>query len=118
MKVITQREYVPYEKNVTITEKRAPTDESIKLVREYEDKAMLRASAALIEAMPSIEAAYAVIERDPMDNMEHIFFKLNGKIVRMKIETLRTRDTRERIKDIADKISTEIVKQLMAGNLR
>ena len=33
------KEYVPYEKDVTIHEHRAPTDESVRLLNEFEEKA-------------------------------------------------------------------------------
>ena len=36
----SKTELVPYEKTVNVTEKRAPTDESIKLLREMEQKAL------------------------------------------------------------------------------
>lgn len=35
----SEREYIPYEKTVTatITEKRAPTDESVRLLNEFQE---------------------------------------------------------------------------------
>lgn len=34
------KEYVPYDKNVYITEKKAPTDDSARLIKELEEKAI------------------------------------------------------------------------------
>jgi hypothetical protein len=44
----TVKEYIPYEKSVTVTEKRAPADESVKLLKELE----LAAEAKLLERIP------------------------------------------------------------------
>lgn len=44
----SRTEYVPYEKNVTVHEHRAPTDESLKLVEEIREKVQKE----IIEAIP------------------------------------------------------------------
>lgn len=48
-----KREYVPYEKTVTITEHRAPTDESVKILAELE-----KAAAERVIARVPLESAW------------------------------------------------------------
>ena len=80
--MFTRTEYVPYEKKVSVnvTENRAPTDESVKILKQLEDEArnkILRSVACNENAFSGVRIDYC---RDPM-NMSHRYylrFVLNG----------------------------------------
>lgn len=72
---------VPYEKNVTVNEHKAPTDKSVELLNEMQEKAQ-RNVIATIKIEENFLKAVAIYYRDEMimDRMTyHIRFELNGK---------------------------------------
>ena len=72
---------VPYEKNVTVHEHKAPTDKSVELLNEMQEKAQ-RNIIATIKIEENFLKAVAIYYRDEtvMDRMTyHIRFELNGK---------------------------------------
>ena len=76
-------EYVPYEKSVTINEYKAPTDESLKLLKEYEDKAKLNLINK-IEAKDNILGSpIFYFQNDISSDLMFVGkFKLNGKEIK------------------------------------
>ena len=77
----SRTEYVPYCKEVNITEKKAPTEESVRLLKEMKDKAQLNIIAT-IKIEENFLKAVAIYYRDEivMNRMTyHIRFELNGK---------------------------------------
>jgi hypothetical protein len=77
----SRTEHVPYCKEVNITEKKAPTDESVRLLNNMQDKAQ-RNIIATIKIEENFLKAVAIYYRDEMisDRMTyHIRFELNGK---------------------------------------
>lgn len=78
-----EKEYVPYEKTVTatITEKRAPTDESVKLLNEFQEKAKENIIKSIV-IDSNIAKCVCIYYQDVLfDNkiLFHIRFVLNGK---------------------------------------
>lgn len=78
-----RKEYVPYEKTVTatITEKRAPTDESIRLLNEFQEKAKENIIKSIV-IDSNIAKCVCIYYQDVLfDNkiLFHIRFILNGK---------------------------------------
>lgn len=74
------REYVPYEKSVNITEKRAPTDDSIKLYGELQNKAF-ESIVDTFELTNNVVDGVAVATMKEFSFRNVIFltkFKLNG----------------------------------------
>ena len=75
------REYVPYTKNVNVTEHRAPTEDSIRLYKEMEEKA--ERSIIAKERFEDNELngiiTYTEITRESFDVKAHIRFSLNKK---------------------------------------
>ena len=72
---------VPYEKNVTVYEHKAPTDKSLELLNEMQKKAQ-RNIITTIKIEENFLKAVAIYYRDEMmmDRMTyHIRFELNGK---------------------------------------
>ena len=72
---------VPYEKNVTVHEHKAPTDKSVELLNEMQEKAQ-RNIITTIKIEENFLKAVVIYYRDEMvmDRMTyHIRFELNGK---------------------------------------
>lgn len=88
------------------TEQRAPTDESVRLLKEFEDKARGKVVESLRLTNNTVEA---VIHRhdDPMNMQTHfcIFYKVNGqqREVRCHVE-----DYKSEIRDKLDAIWTAV----------
>lgn len=99
-------EYVTRE----VHEHRAPTDDSIRIAKEYEEKIWKEVTHRVLQDIPSIEANYIVTEESCYDRSRHIFFKVNGREIRHKIEYLGDIDQLTIYRHIAD----EITKQLMS----
>lgn len=79
-------EYVPYDKTVTVTEKKAPTDDSIKLLNEFEEKAR-KNIIAKINIDENYLKAVAVAHWVDIMHDQIIFygkFTLNGKEYRIE----------------------------------
>lgn len=107
------KEYVPYIKNVEITEKRAPTDESIHLYKEMEEKAEQKVISketfndnVLNGVVVYIENSYAF----SYDNVKaHIRFSINSKDYHIKIGVPRSTINRQ---DAAKLLYTTILDEL------
>lgn len=82
----TRTEYVPYEKTVTITEKKAPTDESIKLFYEMREKAKENLIKEFEVNDNIINAQVFSFNNNDfsMDKLMYIKFVLNGKTIIIK----------------------------------
>ena len=73
--------YVPYEKTVTVTEHRAPTDDSIKIYKEMYEKS-LKNIAEVLEIKNSLVEGKVVrfIQEDWTDSEQIlVIFKINGQ---------------------------------------
>lgn len=86
------KEYVPYTKNVEITEKRAPTDESIRLYKEMEEKAEknIIGKEAFINNELNGVITYMEMSVGSFEIKAHIKFSLNGKEYHEVINVPRT----------------------------
>jgi hypothetical protein len=78
--------YVPYEK--TIIEKKAPTDDSIKLLNEFQEKATHNIIDSICIKNNIIEGIAIEVNESVWDFSTSIFFKfiLNGKNIQFKID--------------------------------
>ena len=72
--------------NTTINEHRAPTDESVKVLKEYHEKALQWASDAVFEKLEPISAEVAAFQMDMVDDKIHICMNVNGKKVMVKLD--------------------------------
>ena len=104
-------EYV--DRHVTITEKRAPTDESVKLLREMEAKAEAEVIKAVSVGNSTFECVVHQV-RDHMSDMmqSRAIFKLNGKQMTAKVETdpRKSGPHMDGVRDVFDKLSDEMAK--------
>lgn len=108
-----EKEYVPYEKSVTVHQHRAPTDESIRLAKDYEEKIWKDIASRVTVDIPSIDSSYVQTEESHYDRARHIFFKVNGKPVRVRYEYPCDIDQMKVYKEIAQKIAEEVMVTLM-----
>ncbi len=73
-------EYVPYEKNVTINEHKAPTDKSIELLNEFKDKATKDIICSIKIDENYIKGSFIAFQQSfPNDSVRfYLRFNLNG----------------------------------------
>jgi hypothetical protein len=107
----TRTEYVTRE----VHEHRAPTDDSIRLAKEYEEKIWKDITDRVTVDIPSIDASYVQTEESHYDRARHIFFKVNGRPVRLKYEYQQAVDQFSIFRDIAGKITEQVMELLMCG---
>lgn len=108
-------EYVPFEKSVTVHEHRAPTDASIAIYRELEEKAWDSVISKLVEEIPSIQAQYLVVERNPADRNLYVAFKINGRLIKLKVSS---HDHLIGKSEVIQAVAEEIVNQLSSALVR
>ena len=96
----------------TTHEHRAPTDESIRLAREYEDKAWAEVEKRVLWQIPGIQAQVIVAESDCANREKHVIFSVNGRRIHIRHPESITVDTQQIVKDIAEKVADEITMQL------
>lgn len=104
-------------RRVDVHEHRAPTDDSVKLLIEMEEKARSKIVGAFVTKSNELEGAVVYMRRNIM--LEHdvyIRFKLNGKDYEFveKISDIKLSMNKiEAYKLLAEKISTTITNNLM-----
>ena len=98
----------------TVHEHRAPTDESIRLAREYEEKAWNIVRDRVTEPLLNISANYVVCETAEYDRKTHIFFKVNNKPVRISVDA-KLYCQAKCMEVIASRVAEDILKLLMEG---
>lgn len=109
----TRTEYVTRE----VHEHRAPTDDSVRLLREMEDKARQQVEQSINVGGNDFECVVNIeVESMSMDTVAVALFRLNGKQMRSKarVEGWQQKDDvlplTERLRDaVAKTIATEIV---------
>ena len=65
--------------NVTVTEKRAPTDASVEMLKEYQDKALEWAQDAVDHRLTSIAATVVEFAKCPWDRTWKVAVKINSR---------------------------------------
>lgn len=94
--------------HVTVTEKRAPTDDSIRLAAEYEEKAWQKVTGHLIEQLPTIDAKVIAVEGDFANPGTHYLFSINNQKVRLFVGNTALNKS-----DMVEKVSEAITGKLM-----
>ena len=105
--------------SVTKTEKRAPTDESVRLLREMEDAAKGQVLAAVRVENTPVDGVLHVM-RDTLSDVTHFacVFKVNGKRMEARFED-KHRGSRQYIAiGIRDAIAEAIANELTANVLK
>jgi len=110
----------PSHVTVTVTEKRAPTDASVKLLREMEEKAHQSVINSIQVGDTHFEARL-VVNRLPATEggIEfHIIYSLNGK----KMETIyrpdwREQDVTKQIEGLIDAVAKDVSREIISASL-
>jgi len=84
--MIRQRDYVPYEKSVSVNEHKAATDESIKLLNEFQEKAKENLCYSVRINQTYLNAVAFWFREDQMDGGFEVYYKfgLNGSEFKVK----------------------------------
>lgn len=100
--------------NVNITEKRAPTDESVRLLKELEKAAVDRMIGSFELPSNTIRSRVAV-RRDLMGwkNQFLILTEINGKKYEMRVETEVDSDRRATIDELYKGLSEQLAQVIM-----
>lgn len=82
----TFTEYVPYEKSVSVNEHKAATDESIKLLNEFQEKAKENLCYSVRINQTYLNAVAFFFREDQMDGGFEVYYKfgLNGSEFKVK----------------------------------
>lgn len=98
--------------NVKVVEQRAPTDDSIRLAKEYEEKAWNSITSHFLQHLPGLHAKFKVAERRMPENDIVIMFEVNGEKFRIFLD--RSEASPDNIvKVIAEKIAHEVTLHMM-----
>lgn len=112
----TRTEYVPYEK--TVVEKRAPTDESIKLYEEMKEKAY-SSILGTIELRDNMLNVNSILyeEYNSMDKVCKYRLMLNGREITGEIKSsmLDLKDKQSIVRKIVDDASRHIAIEIVKG---
>ena len=94
----------------TIHEHRAPTDDSVKLLKEYQEKAHQWAEDAVVHKIKPINATVVEFQKCPWDMTYKLFININGRKISFAMdEPLNNKDLYEEIKDaIARELTSQI----------
>lgn len=110
----TRTEYVDRDVSVTIKEKRAPTDESVKLLGEMEAAARERIVERYVATLED-NTLSAIATMEMYDTYKtRIRFTLNGKDISVDLDPIRDQPTPlvwadEAVKKISEAIAREVV---------
>jgi hypothetical protein len=97
----------------TVHEHRAPTDESVKILKEMEEAAWKKVADTIArEANNYFDVITFKLEKNPADRLNYTYalFSLNGKTIEMKLKL----DEHEAGKMFWDAIAKEIAEQITA----
>lgn len=121
-----ETKYVPYDKNVTINERRAPTDDSVRLLKEIQDKAVENIISSFVIKSNHLNAACLFFEMDYCMGFSYKMcakFEINGKehVVEMTVERMDKVLTYDGYNDLFEQFITflheayakEITKELL-----
>lgn len=96
----------------TIHEHRAPTDESIRLAKEYEEKAWKTVENRILEDVPEIDTRVVIVEECYDTREKLLFFRVNGRPIKLRFANSILLTKEERNKALSEQISHEIMMQL------
>lgn len=100
--------------NVNVTEKRAPTDESVRLLKELE-KAAFDKMLGSFELPSNVVRSRVAVNQDPLrwKNQFYILTEINGKKYEMRVDVDSDRDRREQIDLLYKGLSEQLAQIIM-----
>lgn len=109
---VIQQPRGPSHVSVTTHEHRAPTDDSIRLAGEYEQKAWAKVKDAVLHDIPGLDAQALLVEHNYALREVSLIFKLNGQSIEAKVN-VNGFDT-DPLKACADAIAAAVAKFIVA----
>jgi hypothetical protein len=110
-----RREYVPYEKSIVVTENRAPSDDSVRLLNEMQEKAEANIIGRMQLTNNGIEAEVTVHrDSERMDSVLRVVAKVNGALVKADVRISGTNVSAGISDDAATKLRDAFAKELAA----
>lgn len=106
-------EYVTRE----VHEHRAPTDDSIRLAKEYEEKIWASVKNRVLEDIKEIDAQVIYCQRDHASNDKCLLISINGRNVDIRLPDSYRESKQEIIERTIKIIAEEIAKQLFQRGL-
>jgi hypothetical protein len=106
--------------HTTVTEKRAPTDESVRMLRELEEAAEKRVVERGTSPDNGLEYRWIIMNEPGLDLLKlTVGFKLNGRDYRYDTHWCPSRfsDPREKLKIIRDQVVEKIASEVVSGLL-
>jgi hypothetical protein len=109
--------HAPSRVNVTTTEHRAPTDDSVRLLTEMEEKVLKRILSRHTLQDNTFNAEWYIIQHNHIDDMELVCrFKLNGEEKKITLNLcrfdIRMQDPMVTVKKVCEAVQKEIAKIL------
>lgn len=107
-------EYV--DRNITVKEYKAPTDESVKLLNEITEKALNNIVKTFSTSNNTLQAKVAIHNNDRMQEKEVMCkFTLNGKdhMLRVEINAYETPDMDSMVEKLYTKVCEKLAQELM-----
>lgn len=92
---------------------RAPTDDSIRLAKEYEEKAWKAVESSVLRDVPGFEVKFVTIERRCDRWSTVIMFKVNEKPFTIEFDQHAQAGMENFVRAMAEKISVEIVSHML-----
>jgi hypothetical protein len=106
--IVIRQPYVRH--TTTIHEHKAPTDESVKLLKEYQEKAHQWAEEAIAHTLTNIEATVVQFEKVSWDRTYKLCVKINGRQYNFALDEPQSRYGIE--EEVKDAIARELTCQL------
>ena len=109
---------VYHDHNTRITENRAPTDESVRLLKEFGDAARDQIVGVIRNKNNGIDfTAHVFNEADnPFDTLVRIRCSVNGRMIDFTTTTPRHADKKQLAEFIIDKLAQAIARELITTN--
>jgi hypothetical protein len=109
--------HAPSRVNVTTAEHRAPTDDSVRLLTEMEEKVLKRILSRHTLQDNTFNAEWYIIQHNHIDDMELVCrFKLNGEEKKITLNLcrfdIRMQDPMVTVKKVCEAVQQEIAKIL------
>lgn len=100
----------------TVIEKRAPTDDSIRLAREYEEKAWAAVSNRIVRDIKPIDAQVVYCEKQFDDRSKRLLFTVNGRKVDVRLNDGYDGNHHIVYREMAEAITAAILTQLLIAS--
>lgn len=116
--IIDSRPVRPQHNTVTVTEKRAPTDDSIQMLREMKQKARDEVLASIKIGDTAFECVvHLMCDQMSNDTIFRAVVSLNGKNIKVESRSRSTDTIESRVTKLVDNLSHRIATEILRPSL-